>query len=268
MLAEKYFPKGTPRYSTLSRAFGALDGFAALKPERWFGIWTMVLAGANVSHHIEDPWFYWDWSTFSFLLAAILIFASFWDKMIQRFPVFPQKIDSVKSGLFMMLTGFIMFLLGTIPKGFDHLVFAYGLPYFVFFVVGHLTYAIPIKIDEHGKKSAPAKGRMAPMLAVIIALTILSTVAGVLHNDPMISTIAAVYTSFPLVALVFPAAVRHLQRCRMYVVFIPAMFIAVRFPWFLIIVILLFWVLRHYHYFRNGVVSPSFKVDHPTVHDG
>jgi len=268
MLAEKYFPVDSNRFSTLASLAEKLDGFAALKPGRWFGMWSMVLAGANVAFHIEDRWFYWDWSTFSFLLGGILVFAAIWDKIVQKFPIFPQKIDSVKSGLFMMLTGFILFLLGTIPIGVDRMVLAYGLPYFIFFVVGHLTYAIPIKEDEKGDKSAPEKGEMAPMLAVIVALTILSAAAGYRHDDPMISTISAVYLAFPLVALIFPAAVRHLQRCRIYVVLIPALFLAVRFPWFLIPTLTLFWTLRHYNYFRYGIVSPSFKVDHPTGHKG
>ena len=197
----------------------------------------MVLAGANVTHHIEDRWFYWDWSSLSYVLLVILAFATYWDK---RFPVLTQKIDSVKSGLWMFLMGFILFLLGTIPKGFDYLVLTYGLPYLIYFIVGHLTYAIPIMINDVGEKSVPSKVKMAPMLSIIVFLTFLATVAGTYNNDPMISTIAAVYSPFPLVALIFPAAVRHLQRCRMYVVFIPAMFLAMRFPWFLFPVILLF----------------------------
>ena len=263
MLAEKYFPPGSGRYGRLATIVEKMDGFASLKPERWFGIWAMVLAGANVSAHVEDRWLYWDWSSLSYVLLVILAFATYWDK---RFPVFKQNIDSVKSGLWMFLMGFILFLLGTIPKGFNVDVLVFGLPYFIFFLVGHMTYSIPIQVKDDGENHSPTKGEMAPILAIIIALTCLSVVAGVIHDDPMISTIAAVYSPFPIVALIFPAAVRHLQRCRMYVVFIPAMFLAVRFPWFLILTVLLFWMLRHYHYFRHGEVKPSFKVDLPTGH--
>ena len=263
MLAEKYFPPGSGRYGRLATIVEKMDGFASLKPERWFGIWAMVLAGANVSAHVEDRWLYWDWSSLSYVLLVILAFATYWDK---RFPVFKQNIDSVKSGLWMFLMGFILFLLGTIPKGFNVDVLVFGLPYFIFFLVGHMTYSIPIQVKDDGENHSPTKGEMAPMLAIIIVLTSLSVVAGVIHDDPMISTIAAVYSPFPIVALIFPAAVRHLQRCRMYVVFIPALFLAVRFPWFLILTVLLFWMLRHYHYFRHGEVKPSFKVDLPTGH--
>ena len=60
MLAEKYFPPGSGRYGRLATIAEKMDGFASLKPERWFGIWAMVLAGANVSAHVEDRWLYWE----------------------------------------------------------------------------------------------------------------------------------------------------------------------------------------------------------------
>ena len=108
---------------------------------------------------------------------------------------------------------------------------------------------------------------MAPILLTITLLTVFVSIVGYLNDDPMISTIAAVYTPFPLVALIFPPAIRHIQRCRMHVVFIPAMFLSVRFPWLLIMVTLLFWILRYYNYFRFGEVKPSFKVDLPFAKD-
>ena len=116
-------------------------------------------------------------------------------------------------------------------------------------------------------KSVPSKNEIAAKLAIIIVLTLLSSVIGYFNDDPMISTIAAVYSPFPIVALIFPSAIRHIQRCQMYVVFVPAMFLSVRFPWLLIILLLLFWLLRYFHYFRHGEVKPSFKVILPDVID-
>ncbi|MDB9722839.1 hypothetical protein OAA83_02800, partial [Candidatus Marinimicrobia bacterium] len=57
---------------------------------------------------------------------------------------------------------------------------------------------------------------------------------------------------------------RHLQRAQIHVIFIPAMFISVRLPWLLLMILPLFWILRYYNYFRFGEVKPSFKVDLPT----
>ena len=77
------------------------------------------------------------------------------------------------------------------------------------------------------------------------------------------STIAAVFLPFPIVALVFPSAIRHLQRCRMYVVFIPAMFLSMRYPWFLFMILPLFLFSRYYYYFTRGDVIPTLKVNEP-----
>ena len=260
MLAEKYFPKGSSRYQSLGRLFQRLDRFGALKPGRWFAIWTMVLAGANVTAHISNRWIYWDWSSFSILLLVVMAIAIWWDQFMVRFPIFPQTVTDVKTGLFTLIVGFILFTLGTIPAGFDHLVFAYGLPYFTYFLIGHLTCGNPI---DQENKSVPSKREMAPILGAIIGLTFLTAAAGFMNDDPMIATIAAVYSPFPTVALTFPAAIRHIQRARIHVVFIPAMFIAIRFPWFLFMVLPLFWLLRYYHYFVHGEVKPCFKVDLP-----
>ena len=76
MLAEKYFPQGSGRYGRLATIVEKMDGFASLKPERWFGIWAMVLAGANVSAHVEDRWLYWDWSSLSYVLLVIFAWIS------------------------------------------------------------------------------------------------------------------------------------------------------------------------------------------------
>ncbi len=127
-----------------------------------------------------------------------------------------------------------------------------------------MVWSIEIDVQD---KSVPLKNEIAAKLGIIIVLTLLSSVIGYFNDDPMISTIAAVYSPFPLVALIFPSAIRHIQRCQMYVVFIPAMFLSVRFPWLLIILLLLFWLLRYFHYFRHGEVKPSFKVILPDVID-
>ena len=112
------------------------------------------------------------------------------------------------------------------------------------------------------KEQISKKDMYSPLL-IIIALSFIASLLGFVNDDPMVSTIAAVYLPFPLVALVFPAAFRHLQRSRNYVVFIPAMFLSMRFPWFLFFLIPLFLLSRHYYYFTTGKIYPSFKVDTP-----
>ena len=151
-----------------------------------------------------------------------------------------------------------------IPIGFNYLTIIYGIPYIIFFLVGYMVWSIQIDLKE---KNPPLKATILPFLIIITLLTILSSIIGYINDDPIISTIGAVYAPFPLVALIFPSAIRHIQRCRMHVIFVPAMFLSVRFPWFLIMVTLLFWILRYYNYFRFGEVKPSFKVDLPITKD-
>ena len=258
MLAEKYFPKGSSRYDSLSQLFRNLDWLNTLKPERWFGTWTMILAGSNVSIFLLNRWFYWDWTTFNILILGIILLVSIF---ISVKPDFLHYNYSFQSSIYMFFKGIILFSFGTIPFGFDLNTLLFGLPYFIFFIVGHMIWSI--KIDSNNNSTLSKKEMITPLF-IIIAFTLFSALLGYINDDPMISTIAAVYSLFPIVILLFPVAIRHLQRARMHVIFIPAMFISVKFPWFLIMILPLFWILRYYHYFRFGEVRPSFKVNLPT----
>ncbi|GIS57760.1 MAG: hypothetical protein CM1200mP1_16980 [Candidatus Neomarinimicrobiota bacterium] len=44
----------------------------------------MVFAGSNVAGHIVNRWMYWDWSTLSFFVVAILIIALWWDRFTNK----------------------------------------------------------------------------------------------------------------------------------------------------------------------------------------
>ena len=258
MLAEKYFPKKSPRYNSISKLFKNLDWINTLKIERWFGLWIMVLAGSNVSIHQVDRWSYWDWSTFNFLILGILVLITI---LISIKPNFLQRINSFSSGINMFFKGFMLFTCGTIPFGFDFNTFVLGIPYFIYFIVAHLTWSI---VPDNDDKTIPLKKDTASILTSISLLTLICSLLGYLNDDPVISTIAAIYILFPVVILFFPPAIRHIQRARMHVIFIPAMFISISFPWFLFLVLPLFWILRYYNYFKYGEVKPSFKVDLPT----
>ena len=136
----------------------------------------------------------------------------------------------------------------------------FSAPYILFFLAGILTWSIHYNNDNH--EQIFKKDMYSPLL-IIIVLSFTASLLGFVNDDPMVSTIAAVYLPFPLVAFVFPAAFRHLQRSRNYVVFIPAMFLSMRFPWFLFFLVPLFLLSRHYYYFTTGKIYPSFKVDTP-----
>ena len=258
MLAEKYFPKASSRYNLIAQLFRNLDWLNTLKPERWFSIWTMILAGSNVSIFLLNRWSYWDWATFNFLILGVILLTTFF---LSVKPNFLHRINSFQSALYIFFKGIILFLLGTIPFGFDLRTFIFGIPYYIFFLLAHLTWSIVI---DNKNKTMPPKKEIVSILLTIITLNITSALLGYINDDPMITTIAIVYLFFPIVILLFPIGLRHLQRAQIHVIFIPAMFISVRLPWLLLMILPLFWILRYYNYFRFGEVKPSFKVDLPT----
>lgn len=261
MILARIFPQESNRYEQVSRLVKNLDGIISWRPERWFGGWCMVLSGANIVTAADDRYFYWDWSTFSLALLILMILGGLWSSVLARFPVFPDRVDSVQSAGFFLAAGSLLYLVGSAPGGFSVAALASGIPYLLIFLAVWIVFSIEIK-EEGGIKTVPPKMDQLKPLVSSILLIGLACILAFKADDPMASTASATYLLFPLVALVFPIHVRHLQRARMYGVFIPAMFLSVRFPWFLVPLAITFFGLRFYHYFRSGIVQPTFKVDH------
>ena len=258
MLAEKYILKGTDFYKNLSSFFSIFNKFFNLKPLRWFAIWAMVISGNNVIMHIEDRWFYWKWDSFSLYLFIALIISIIFDF------IFTSKLKNITNyspylyQLIIFIYGYALFLIGANPLYLSLDLLTFGIPYVLFFLVGHMTWKLSFNAVS---EPIPSKKDLIPSLVFIILCTIIISTAGFINDDPMISTIAAVFLPFPLVAVLFPIAIRHFQRCRMYVVFIPTMFLTMRYPWFIFLTLPLFLFSRYYFYFISGKVIPTFKVD-------
>lgn len=261
MIVARLIKVGSPAYVTMRKIFGAMDGLMRFKPERWVGLWCIILSGTNVAKGAQDRWFYWDFSTLSITLTAALILGIVWGYFLHRFPAIPNQVISVKSGLVTVAVGFVLFAAGTIEYGFGITTFISGLPYLALFMAVWIMYGVPIHEDKNGDKSVPLKKDMFVPLLMASVLVVGAGIMGFMMDDPMVSTGAVVYAFFPLVALTFSAHVRHIQRARIYGLFIPAIFLCVRFPWFLVPMAVLFWGLRFYHYFRHGYIYPTFKVD-------
>jgi hypothetical protein len=133
-------------------------------------------------------------------------------------------------------------------------------PYLLFYIAVWLVFSIGF-IQQDDKSTEIAGSRIRNLVGST-TLIIVGSVMGFQFDDPVASTVSTVYLPFLLVALIMPTHIRHLQRARIYGVFIPAVFLAVRFPWFLIPLWALFFLLRLYHYFRFNIVYPTFGVDH------
>ena len=114
--------------------------------------------------------------------------------------------------------------------------------------------------DDHSSSISNGNNRLLNLFFASI-LTLISSLLGYQLDDPMISTISTVYMPFLIVSIIMPIHVRHLQRAKVYGLFIPAVFLSIRYPWFLIPLWSLFFILRIYHYFRFNIVFPTFAVD-------
>ena len=153
-------------------------------------------------------------------------------------------------------------LLGSIGPKFSMDAIKNYAPYLLFYIAVWLVFSIEfIEQDDKSISTAGSSPRILNLVGSTV-LIIVGTVIGFHFDDPVASTVSTVYLPFLLVALIMPAHIRHLQRARIYGVFIPTVFLAVRFPWFLIPLWALFFLLRLYHYFRFNIVYPTFGVDH------
>jgi len=259
MIITRLIPTKSSLYKTVSKQAEKLDGILKWKPYHWFAIWVMISSGISARQGILDRYSYWSMAQAGVgiitLLVVTVIIVFLLRKEKLSFDYTEMKPAHLLSHLLLAL---ILFLTGwgwmngdyfTAVKSFLPYVLAYGSVL--------LMYRINIdEIPDLGYH--PGKIYIASCLLLALA----SSVLGVIFDDPVISVASIVYAPFLVVAIVFPEHKRHIQRIRIYPIFIYTMLVSIRVPWLLIPVAILFFSLRTYNYFRNNIVSPTFSVDH------
>lgn len=232
------------------------------QPLHWFGMWCMVISGFNIIKGQENRYIFWDWNSGSLFIFSVIILVTVWSILSARHPATPKKINNLRSLLYFIVIGSMALLLGSIGPKFSMVAIKNYAPYLLFYIAVWLVFSIEsIQQDDKSFEIAGSSPRIRNLVGAT-TLIIVGTVMGFQFDDPVASTVSTVYLPFLLVALIMPTHIRHLQRARIYGVFIPAVFLAVRFPWFLIPLWALFFLLRLYHYFRFNIVYPTFGVDH------
>ena len=249
-------------YGRLSNWSKSFDNFMNWQPLHWFGMWCMVISGFNIIKGQENRYIFWDWNSGSLFIFSVIILVTVWSILSARHPATPKKINNLRSLLYFMVIGSMALLLGSIGPKFSMVAIKNYAPYLLFYIAVWLVFSIEsIQQDDKSFEIAGSSSRIRNLVGAT-TLIIVGTVMGFQFDDPVASTVSTVYLPFLLVALIMPAHIRHLQRARIYGVFIPAVFLVVRFPWFLIPLCTLFFLLRLYHYFRFNIVYPTFGVDH------
>ncbi len=259
MIISRIIPVKSAVYKTISKRAEKLDGFVQWKPYHWFAVWVLMSSGTSAQQGILNRYSYWSMSQAGIGLTTLLIVTLIIALLLKKELFSFSNIDLRPAHLFShFIFAFVLFLTGwgwingdyfTAMKSFLPYVLAYG----------SVLLMYRLNVDEIPEKGyQPGK----VYIAFCLLLALASSALGVLFDDPVISAASMVYVPFLVVAIVFPEHKRHIQRIRIYPIFIYAMFVSVRVPWLLIPLAILFFSLRTYNYFRYNIVYPTFSVDH------
>ena len=223
---------------------------------------------------LSDRYIYWEWSGwiegFIKLLIVSIIFIfilkpnEMWTAGTKRLNI---KEFLIHSGIGSILIVFGLFDFGMIVGPYESKIeFLHVLLSLISYVFSFLSCLIVFQFileleEDKGTWNNFNWEHKFEYLSISVGFMALAMLLGIFLEDPVASTAAAVSIPFPLIALIWPNHVRHLQRARFYPLFTFAMFLSVRAAWFLVPLAVLFFTLRMVNYFRYGIVHPSFGVD-------
>ena len=275
MLIEKIIPVGSDLYSVWSGYFSELG--KKIDSQGWvqlFSIWTLTVGGIVLSMDLTDRYIYWEWSGwiegFIKLLIVSIVFIfilkpnEMWTAGTKRLNIKEFLIHSVIGSILVVFGLFdLEMIIGPYESKFEFLHVLLSLISYVFsFLSCLIVFQFIVELEkDKGTWNNFNWEHKFEYLSISVVFMVLAMLFGIFLEDPVASTAAAVSIPFPLIALIWPNHVRHLQRARFYPLFTFAMFLSVRAAWFLVPLAVLFFTLRMVNYFRYGIVHPSFGVD-------
>ena len=229
-----------------------------------FIIWTLTVSGivANMDH--TNRFVYWEWSGWMIgliKLCLVSIVFLIWIHPRKLWIIGTRTLNNTELGTHLGIA-IVLLLIGCFSPSSGLGSLSSLVPYLTAFLSGLLVFQFILEFDQtkgiwfnfhwDNKELYLSLSVLSMSIAILI---------GIQFDDPVVSTAGMVALPFAAIALIWPSHVRHLQRARFYPIFIFAMFLCVRAPWFLIPLAVLFFVLRTVNYFRYGIVHPSFGVD-------
>jgi len=265
MIVERIFPPDSKFYNRNRNRFSDFGKkLDAISITQLFSIWTLTVSGFVLGTGQENRFVYMDWTGWGYglikLIAVTVLFyfilkpKSFWIAGLKRL-----------SGSEIFLHTFIallLILIGWIDHRASIANFIGITPYIFAFMGCLFAFQVNLEYDETKGEWYNFDWDQKEQNFLFSTLSLSAAVIlGFYFDDPIISTAGMVALPFPLITLIWPNRIRHLQRVRFYPLFIFAMFLCVRAPWFFIPIALLFYMLRVVNYFRYGIVYPSFGVD-------
>lgn len=282
MILEKIVPVDSQPYLRYKQIFSIMgeksdsQGWVQL-----FTIWTLTVAGIVLSMDMQDRYVYWEWNGWMVGLVKLMIvsvvFIAFlnpkkiWTVGTKRLKLNEVLIHCVVGTILLLFGWMDLDMIEANSKGeFESSIIVVYLiysalsivPYVFSFLSCVLVFQYILELEEDtGTWTNSNWENKFRYLSISVVSMVFAMLLGIVLEDPVASTAAAVAIPFSAIALIWPNHVRHLQRARFYPLFIFAMFLCVRAPWFLIPLGVLFFLLRTINYFRYGIVHPSFGVD-------
>lgn len=265
MIISRITPPGSRLYKTIRKRLDRWN-FMDSDPIQIIGPWIMLVAGWAARAGIRDENLFWDWSSWETGILvcvglAVIVHTLIIRGIIDYTSPGKNRVDFFKhwfSGIILFLAGFGLNIFQGLLRGF---------PFFLGMAAILLVYSIPVRSrDEKDVFSFEFADGVSNKQKTVSAtiLMIAALVTGFYFRDPVSSTAAAVILPFLFVAVI-GKGIRHLMRLRFYGIFIPAMFIASRFPWFLIPLVIVFYTTRFYNFYKFQIVYPSFGIDYNIV---
>lgn len=261
MWIARLLPLGTDRYNSVAGFLKVIDPVMKAKPIEWLSFWILFGAGVGLRNGQFDRYYFWN---FSGWIVPVLICLSLTVVMAVIFKNRPNwlAIESRGGALYRrlgiyVLTGLVLLEVGRLGNPSSQII--EFLPYLFALVGVYLLFCIPgLTGAEETNQSVDRQRRRygGPALAATIA----AMATGVMFDDPVISTAAVVFSPFLIVVLATTHP-RHVQRARIYANFIYGFFISMRAPWLLVLMIVWFFSLRWYNYFRFGITYPKLIIE-------
>ncbi len=265
MLVQRIFPPDSKFFNKNKNNFSKIgDQFDSLKLIQLFSIWTLTISGLVLGIGQTDRYTYLDWTNWESVLIKLVVVTivfffllrpnSLWNVGLR-----PLLNHEIPSHIFI---AFSLILVGWIntANNFPNII---QITAYIFAFLGCLFgFQINLEFDENKGEWYNSKWENKELYFSLAFVSLfIALIIGFMYDDPFISTASAVAIPFSIIALIWPNHIRHLQRLRFYPIFIFAMFLCVRVPWFIIPLSILFIAFRIINYFRYGIVYPSFGVD-------
>jgi len=265
MIVERIFPRQSTGYHKWKKPIALfsekLDRFGLIQ---LFSVWTLTVAGIVISMDIEDRFVYWEWSNWGVGLLKVILVTGLFIAVLKPKSLWSlgvRPLSNNEIGIHLGIgSGLIIFGFLSTSNPFNGVLNL--VPYLLCFAGIIYIFQMKVELDETtGDWFAKHWQNKFQILGFSTILIFSGVALGFYLDDPIVSTAGMVSLPFPLIALLWPNHVRHLQRARFYPLFIFAMFLCVRAPWFLIPLSILFYFLRTVNYFRYGIIHPSFGVN-------